>query len=50
MKGGIQLEAALDTSTQMKSLENHRIQRIEGNETIVGNLRNIGLRRFVRFT
>ena len=49
MKGGIQLETALDTSTQMKSVENHRIQRIEGNQTIVGNLRNTGLRRFVRF-
>ena len=38
MKGGIQLEAAIDTSTQMKSLENHRIQGIERNKTIVGNL------------
>ena len=50
MKGGIQLEAAIDTSTQMKPIGNDRIQRIEGNETIVGNLRNMGLRIFVRFT
>ena len=38
MKGGIQLGAAIDTSTQMKPLESHGIQRIEGNETIVGHL------------